>query len=523
MFPGILGALLIMAGTAYAVTGASAAPRTEAPWKFWVVIALMGVFGMGVIQSIHTYLRARRTIREQIDKPRPTLEETRAIANHLERPLPFILILVPARNEATVITNTINRIAGLDYPRDRYALMVITDERELQDDVPEMTYDIATEMAKRLNVAADPFLYVLDVPEWYSGTYGDDRMAPAKSTKGRALNYALQQVRDDPRLSQTDMIGVLDADGRLHPEVLREVAHQVLTRNEKLMQGPVFQISNFANVDMAGKAAGIELSIYHLSTLSRQLLSKRNTMRFLAGTNYFIDRKLMLEVGGWNEKALVEDAELGMRVFLHSRITPAWLSCYEIEQTPPDRKVYLRQRERWATGHFQLLPMIRKSSLPLHTKIYLHGKVLYAALKSGYDIGLPVLGWLALALGWTKAMPASAGWLMVGLLVGSVFVWDFFGRGMRMLNKYCPVRQEKWAMRLLTLRFVVAMPWLILLQAQPRIVAMWKYLTRQHSGHWAKTVRTAETRAEPAPATELAPAPVDTADVEDHVVADEPR
>ena len=497
----MLATMCALTGNALAAGPAVAGAGTGDEWKFWVVTMLIVTFSLGVVQSVHTYLRARRTIREQIDRPRPTLEQVRAIADELGRPLPFVLILVPARNEAAVITNTVNRLANVDYPRQRYAVMVITDERELHDDVPETTYDIATGMAEKLNEEnADPFLHVVEVPEWYGGHFGDDRKTYAKSTKGRALNYALQQVRDDPRLSQTDVIGVLDADGRLHSEVLREVAQQVLVHGERLMQGPVFQVSNFTNVDLAGKAAGIELSMYHLSILSRQLLSKRNTMRFLAGTNYFIDSKLIIEVGGWDEQALVEDAELGMRVYLHDRIVPAWLSCYEVEQTPPNRKVYLRQRERWAMGHFQLLPMIRESSLPWRTKVYLHGKVLYAAMKSGYDIGLPVLGWLALALGWTSVMPASAGWVMLALLVGSVFVWDFFGRGARMLNKYCPTRQEKWALRLLTLQFVLAMPWLILLQAQPRIVALWKYATHQHNGHWAKTTRTVEADTEPSPA-----------------------
>lgn len=467
-------------------------------WKFWIVGGLIGLFALGVIQSINTYLRARWTLCKQIDQPRPALDVISAMADKLGRPLPFILILVPARNESAVITNTINRLARLDYPHDRYAVMVITDERELHDDVPETTRAIAAQMAEGLNTDPDrPFLYVVDVPEWYGGHFGDDRKTYAKSTKGRALNYALQQVRDDSRLAQTDMIGVLDADGRLHTEVLREVAYQVLANGERLMQGPVFQVSNFSDVDLVGKAAGIELSIYHLSTLSHQLLSKRKTMRFLAGTNYFIDSRLMIEINGWNEMALVEDAELGMRVFLHSGITPAWLSCYEVEQTPPDRKVYLRQRERWAMGHFQLLPMIRKSRLPWHTKVYLHAKVLYAALKSGYDIGLPVLGWIALAMGWASVMPPSVGWFMVVLLIGSVFVWDFFGRGARMLNKYCPTRQGKWALRLLTLQFILVMPWLILLQAQPRLVALWKYMARQHTGHWAKTRRTIEAPTEP--------------------------
>jgi cellulose synthase/poly-beta-1,6-N-acetylglucosamine synthase-like glycosyltransferase len=271
----------------------------------------------------------------------------------------------------------------------------------------------------------------------------------------------------------------------------------VMVNGEKLMQGPVFQISNFNDVGIVGKAAGIELSMYHLSTLSRQLLSRRKTARFLAGTNYFVDCQLMIQVGGWNEQALVEDAELGLRLFLQHQVRAAWLPCCEVEQTPPDRKVYLKQRERWALGHFQLLPMIRSSALPWHTKVHLQWKVLYSVVKSAFDIGLPVLGWTALALGWTSEMPSSLGWVMLGLLIGSVFVWDFFGRGVRLLNKYRQTPQKKWRLGLLGLQFILAMPWLIFLQAQPRITAFFRYLTGWHNGNWEKTRRTVEVRWEP--------------------------
>jgi cellulose synthase/poly-beta-1,6-N-acetylglucosamine synthase-like glycosyltransferase len=201
----------------------------------------------------------------------------------------------------------------------------------------------------------------------------------------------------------------------------------------------------------------------------------------------------MIDLGGWNEHALVEDAELGLRLFLEKQIKPGWLSCYEIEQTPPDYKVYLKQRQRWALGHFQLLPLIRKTKLPFGTKFTLYWKVLSAILKSPIDIGLPVLAWLALFLGWTQGVPQWLGWIMVTLFVSSVFVWDFFGRGYRMLKKYLPAEYENWDhSRIHQLYFIVAMPWLILMQAQPRLLALYQYLTGSGPDVWVKTRRSVE-------------------------------
>jgi len=58
-------------------------------------------------------------------------ESVSEVAANLERALPFISILVPARNEADVIENTVRHLQGLRYPKDSFEIVVITDEKEL--------------------------------------------------------------------------------------------------------------------------------------------------------------------------------------------------------------------------------------------------------------------------------------------------------------------------------------------------------------------------------------------------------
>lgn len=463
-------------------------------WTEWVTGFLILFFFCGVFQSIRIYLRAEHTIRYQIDAPKPTIKQVQELAFQKEKDIPFILILVPARDEAEVIANTLHCLARLDYPRQHYAVMVITDERERSAGEVQTTGDVARGCANALNHdPAAPWLYVVDVPEWYSGRFGSPNHTFRHSTKGRALNYALQYLRADKRLSQADMIGVMDADGRMHPEALREVAFKRLRDDAKVLQGPVFQISNYPNVSLSGKAAGIELSIYHLSTLAYRLQKRKHSAEFLAGTNYFIDPKIVIDLGGWNEQALTEDAELGLRLFLKKQIRPGWLSCHEIEQTPPDYKVYLQQRQRWAMGHFQLLSMIHKTALPLDSKIFLSARVLSAILKSPLDIALPVLGWVALLLDWTQGFPQWLDWIMIGLFIGSLYSWNFFGRGYQLIKKYAPHHNKNYRWyRIDQLQFIFAMPWLILLQALPRLLALFKYLTGFEKEKWVKTKRTAE-------------------------------
>ncbi len=466
-----------------------------ADWQAWIVRLLIALFLLGMIQSGYTCWLARRTIRTQIDAPKPTLTEVTDLAAGQGRPLPFIAILVPARDEAAVIHNTLARLSQLDYPRDRYAVVVIVDAREQPADGGATTRQIAEAVGRTWRQGLDqPLLRVLEVPDAYGGKFGDPRPTHARSTKGRALNYALEHVREDAHLSRADMLGLLDADGRLHPAVLREVAWKVLSTGSRLLQGPVFQVSNLQAVGLIGKAAGIELSIYHLTTLARQLLSCRKTARFLAGTNYFIESRLMMAVGGWDDTALVEDAELGLRVFLFDKVVPHWLSCHEIEQTPPDQASYLRQRHRWALGHLQLLPVIRRSTLPWPAKLQLQVRVLHALWMCPFDLGLPVLSWTALALGWATTSSPTLNGVMVSLSFGSLFVWDYFGRGARMLNPHRTRPAGRLSNGWLSVQFVAAMPWLMVIQAVPRITALTCYLAGQKNPAWSKTPRTAEAR-----------------------------
>jgi hypothetical protein len=86
---------------------------------------------------------------------------------------------------------------------------------------------------------------------------------------------------------------------------------------------------------------------------------------------------------------------------------------------------------------------------------------------------------------------------MLSLLLGSLFVWDFFGRGTYLLAKYGQFKQDTWAVRRVReLKFVFAVPWLMFLQAQPRITALYKYLTGSKDAKWEKTRRTMERQVE---------------------------
>jgi len=63
-------------------------------------------------------------------KPRLSIPLLGSMAERRGTDIPFISIMVPARNEAEVIEKTIDHMSGLNYPADRYEILVVTDEKE---------------------------------------------------------------------------------------------------------------------------------------------------------------------------------------------------------------------------------------------------------------------------------------------------------------------------------------------------------------------------------------------------------
>ena len=67
----------------------------SAGWTAWITLLLILIFFFGIIQSLRTYLRARYTIRHQIDAKKKTLSEVKQAAEATGEEIPFLLILVP--------------------------------------------------------------------------------------------------------------------------------------------------------------------------------------------------------------------------------------------------------------------------------------------------------------------------------------------------------------------------------------------------------------------------------------------
>jgi cellulose synthase/poly-beta-1,6-N-acetylglucosamine synthase-like glycosyltransferase len=194
------------------------------------------------------------------------------------------------------------------------------------------------------------------VPYDFDGTFPGQRTGRlVPSTKGRALNYALGRVDE-----RTEICGFYDAESRPHPEVLMYVAYRYLTDAEPvpIFQGPVFQVRNFYSMGPFCKIASLYQAIAHdwyLPALFRRL-------PFVGGTNLFVRKQLLADLGGFARNSLTEDLELGIRAYLKAGAWPEYLPYHSSEQTPPTMRAFMRQRLRWGSGHLQVVDEVRSAT-----------------------------------------------------------------------------------------------------------------------------------------------------------------
>ncbi|MHB1127670.1 MAG: glycosyltransferase family 2 protein [Bacillota bacterium] len=292
-------------------------------------------------------------------KPQLSQQGLEQLASGKKQYIPFISILVPARDEADVIGNTIEHLISLDYPPDRYEVAIITDEKEIRgrkkSKLGPTTQQVVGQKIKELAARQDiPAIRHLVVPYDFDGRLpGRCLGKEVPSTKGRALNWALRSLG-----SHAHLCAFYDAESRPDSKTLLHVAFEWLNfyPQARLWQGPVFQIRNFYQLGPINKIAAIYQALAHewyLPVLMR-------TLPFVGGTNFMIDTKLLQEIGGFDHHALTEDLELGVRAYLECGAWPRYLPSPSSEQTPPTYRAYFRQRLRWGSGHLQVLEKFRQ-------------------------------------------------------------------------------------------------------------------------------------------------------------------
>lgn len=230
-------------------------------------------------------------------------------------------ILIAARNEEKVLANLIESIHRQDYPKELIDIFVVA------DNCTDRTAQIARDC----------------------GAHCYERNDPDHRTKGFALQYLLERIREDYGIEAFEAYFIFDADNLLKQDYIRHM-NDSFDAGEKI----VTSYRNTKNFDANWIAASYGLHWIRTARFEHRARAKFRLATRIQGTGYLFSNEIVRE-HGWRYTSLTED-----RAFCADAVVSGYRICYNDEaifydEQPENLRIALRQRVRWSKGHLQAL------------------------------------------------------------------------------------------------------------------------------------------------------------------------
>lgn len=248
---------------------------------------------------------------------------------------PFVSIHVPAYKEQPhVLEETLRALAKLKYPN--YEVLVII------NNTPEEYYWKPIE--KVCQELGDKFVFM---------------NITCTGFKAGALNAALE--RTDKR---AEIIAVIDADYVVESPWLTDLVPLFDDPKVAIVQAP--QDHRDGNESIIKTAMNAEYAgFFDIGMIDR---NEENAI-VVHGTMVLVRLSAMMEVGGWGTDTIVEDSELGLRLFEAGYTAHYTNRRYGYGLLPDTVEAFKTQRHRWAYGAIQILKKHWRELKPSATKL----------------------------------------------------------------------------------------------------------------------------------------------------------
>ena len=233
--------------------------------------------------------------------------------------LPTVSIIVPVKDEEKVVGRLLDALLKLDYPQDKREIVIVEDG----------SVDKTVELCKE---------YVRRHPSQV-------RLFSQQTSNGKpsALNYALEHVNGE-------IVAVFDADSVPRSDALLKAVEHFEDPSVAAVQGRACSIN--ADVNMLTKFISYEETVrYETYMRGKDAL---NLFVPLTGSCYFVRRRALLEVDGWNGASLSEDMEIALKLTEKGhciRYAPE-IRCWQ--EYPVKLAQLIKQRIRWFRGTMEI-------------------------------------------------------------------------------------------------------------------------------------------------------------------------
>jgi 1,2-diacylglycerol 3-beta-glucosyltransferase len=282
----------------------------------WIVIISLHLVWWGYLAvASFTGLLFLQAIRLVLAKPKSLAKCT---SIQTDTTLPFVSILVAAKNEEAVIGNLVKMLCDLEYPQNKYEVWIIDDRST--DNTPAIL-DKLTARYSQLKVVHRP--------------------AGAGGGKSGALNQVLPMTKGE-------IIGVFDADAKVPKDMLRQVGAMFDEREIGALQVRKAIANAPLNFWTKGQSAEMALDSYF-----QQQRTAIGGIGELRGNGQFVRREALERCGGWNEETITDDLDLTVRLHLDNWQIGFLLSPAVEEEGVKSAIALWHQRNRWSEGGYQ--------------------------------------------------------------------------------------------------------------------------------------------------------------------------
>jgi cellulose synthase/poly-beta-1,6-N-acetylglucosamine synthase-like glycosyltransferase len=283
-------------------------------------------------------------------------------------------IVVPAHNEAGGIAHTIANLRQLDWPTDRYRILVVA------DNCTDATAAIAS--AAGANVI--------------------ERHDPTLRGKGYALKFAFKHSAAD---AWADAIVIVDADSEVTPNLLEAFATRI-ERGAHALQARYGVLNPWGS----WRTRLLTVAIGSVDTLRSRARERWRVSCGLRGNGWCATRKLLEEVS-YNAFSLTEDLEYGVALGLAGYRVHYAAEAEAAQDMTAGPEAARTQRRRWEIGRFRL---IRSRTLPLLRAALQRRNAV--CLDLAFELLLLPLSYIALGVGVLLTCALLAAWWHPGFM-----------------------------------------------------------------------------------------------------------
>jgi len=294
---------------------------------FWVCLFIVFYTYLGYGMLLYLIIRIKRLVKgKKSPTPMPTDEE-----------LPTMTLMICAYNEQDVVAEKMQNTRALDYPKDKFRVMWVTDGSN----------DRTNEL-----LAAYPEVDIVFSPE--------------RRGKTAALKHGLREVK-------TQYVAFTDANTMINPGAMKEIARQFMDKTVGCVSGEK-RVAARREGEMAAEGEGLYWR--YESTLKKWDSELYSTMG-AAGELYAMDPTLCRDVP---DNALLDDFMMSMYVVDEGHRIAYAPDAYALEYGSADIHEESKRKRRIAAGGLQSIWWLRKMlnpfRQPLVTFQYISHRVL---------------------------------------------------------------------------------------------------------------------------------------------------